>query len=168
MSDYTERELVNAAARGDASAYAILVERHARRIHAVAYARLLNAEDARDAMQDALVLAYERLLGLIHPERLGVWISVMARRRANRVMARRQRDIPSCDDARPTEQPDGPAASDRAGMRRCCATSLRRKLSHMGRWRVMSCTDARTGAPAAVSRCGRPQQAFDPTPVGRP
>jgi RNA polymerase sigma-70 factor (ECF subfamily) len=47
--------------RGDPSAFEPLVERYQRVLYTVAFRMLGNTEDARDAVQNAFVRAYERL-----------------------------------------------------------------------------------------------------------
>src|SRR5438046_469285 len=56
-----ERACVARCLRGDASAFEALVTRYERVVFTVAMRLLGNAEDARDATQNAFVRAYERL-----------------------------------------------------------------------------------------------------------
>ena len=56
-----ERELLDAARRGDEYAYASLVEPHRRALHAHSYRMLGSVHDADDAVQDALLRAWRGL-----------------------------------------------------------------------------------------------------------
>jgi len=62
------------ARRGDQDAFDRLVDRYQRRAVAVAYRLLGNAEDARDAAQDAFLRAYQNLATLEDPRRFGGWL----------------------------------------------------------------------------------------------
>ena len=69
-----ERELVLAAQRGDAAAFAGLVRLHQRRAYAVARAIVLSHEDAEDATQEGFLHAY-RALDRFRPEQaFGAWL----------------------------------------------------------------------------------------------
>lgn len=57
-------QLVERAQRGDLQAFSELVESHRRMAFAVAYARVGDAEDARDVVQEAFVEAFLGLPGL--------------------------------------------------------------------------------------------------------
>jgi RNA polymerase sigma-70 factor (ECF subfamily) len=56
-----DADLVRRAQRGDARAFAELVERHQRRLFTLAVRELGSAADAEDAVQDALVRAWRAL-----------------------------------------------------------------------------------------------------------
>lgn len=56
-----ERSLIEGIQRGDRDAFGILVQRHIRRAFAVAYRVLDNREDAEDLVQDAFVVALDRI-----------------------------------------------------------------------------------------------------------
>ena len=88
------RELVVRAGRGDHDAFALLVTASAARLDAAARLILRDAELARDAVQEAMVLAWRNLPGLRDPDRFDAWIHRltvhscidMARRRRRRVI----------------------------------------------------------------------------------
>jgi len=86
-----DRELVRRILSGHPDLFGPLVERHIRAAHAIAYARLGNAADAEDAVQEAFLRAYERLASLRDPEKFAAWLLTIARHEAARVAAKRNR-----------------------------------------------------------------------------
>ena len=56
-----DESAVAAARHGDAERYCELVERHERRVYAVAWSRLGNAALAEEVTQEAFIRAYRRL-----------------------------------------------------------------------------------------------------------
>jgi RNA polymerase sigma-70 factor (ECF subfamily) len=72
--DVTERELVEAAQRGDAGAFTALARRHADRVHALANRILLDPAAAEDAAQQAFVRAWQGLPRLRDVDRFETWL----------------------------------------------------------------------------------------------
>lgn len=70
----TEQELVEAARRGDADAFAVLARQHADRAYAIANRILLDHGAAEDAAQQALLRAWRDLPTLRDPARFGAWL----------------------------------------------------------------------------------------------
>ncbi|MBL4848878.1 MAG: sigma-70 family RNA polymerase sigma factor [Planctomycetes bacterium] len=60
MSDDLSQDVVLAARAGDPDAFAAIVSRYQRRVHALAYRLTYDAELARDATQDVFLRLYER------------------------------------------------------------------------------------------------------------
>src|SRR5262249_2501520 len=56
-----DRQLVEDARRGDQAAFRALVERHQRKVYAMALSMLRDADAARDVVQDAFIKAYQHL-----------------------------------------------------------------------------------------------------------
>lgn len=75
-----ERALVEMAQRGDREAFEAVVRLTADRLYAIAYRILRDADAADDAMQEALVDAWQDLAMLRDPERFDAW--------ANRLLVR--------------------------------------------------------------------------------
>lgn len=82
--------LVKRAQTGDCEAFQRLVEASWDRL--VRFARSVVGEsDAEDAAQEGLVLAWQRLSGLRHPERFSAWVTRIVFRRCLRQTRREPR-----------------------------------------------------------------------------
>src|SRR3954466_10028537 len=68
------RDLVEAASRGDHEAFEVLATSAADRLYAVARLILDQADVAEDAVQEALVRAWEQLPSLRDPDRFDAWL----------------------------------------------------------------------------------------------
>jgi RNA polymerase sigma-70 factor, ECF subfamily len=69
-----KRDLVEAARRGDHEAFEVLASSAADRLYAVARLILQSADLAEDAVQEALVRAWQQLPSLRDPERFDGWL----------------------------------------------------------------------------------------------
>ncbi|HVS70896.1 MAG TPA: sigma-70 family RNA polymerase sigma factor [Phycisphaerae bacterium] len=105
-----DARLVDAARRGNRDAFAALAARYEKSLLAVSLAITRSHPDARDAAQDALLLAYQRLRQLRDPTRFGPWLLKIARRSALRLRKHRRRENPSADLYTTPARPDGPVA----------------------------------------------------------
>jgi RNA polymerase sigma-70 factor (ECF subfamily) len=89
-----QRGLVERAGRGDHDAFGVLVDASVARLELAARLILRDSELARDAVQEAMVLAWRNLPGLRDPDRFDAWLHRltvrscidMARRRRRRVI----------------------------------------------------------------------------------
>jgi RNA polymerase sigma-70 factor (ECF subfamily) len=61
MSERTDRELVEAAQKGDADSFGVLVRRHQKRVYRLALHLVRSAAEAEDVTQDTFVRAYGAL-----------------------------------------------------------------------------------------------------------
>ncbi len=68
-----DRDLVEAAQRGDQSAFVDLVRLRGGRFLAIAHRILRDVDRAEDALQDALVIAWRDLPSLRDPDRFDAW-----------------------------------------------------------------------------------------------
>ena len=68
-----DRDLVEAAQRGDQAAFVDLVRSHGDRLFAIAQRILRDVDRAEDALQDALVIAWRDLPSLRDPDRFDAW-----------------------------------------------------------------------------------------------
>jgi RNA polymerase sigma-70 factor (ECF subfamily) len=69
-----DRDLVEAARRGDREAYADLIRARGDRLFAIAQRILRDLDRAEDALQDALVIAWRDLPSLRDPARFDAWL----------------------------------------------------------------------------------------------
>ena len=69
-----DRELIEAAQRGDQSAFVDLVRARGDRWFSIAHRILREVDRAEDALQDALVIAWRDLPELRDPDRFDAWI----------------------------------------------------------------------------------------------
>jgi len=74
-----DAELVRKAARGDASAFAVVYDRYARMIRAVCFETTGEIGAAQELAQEVFLRAYAKLRTLRKPERFGPWIVSIAR-----------------------------------------------------------------------------------------
>jgi RNA polymerase sigma-70 factor (ECF subfamily) len=88
-----DESAVAAVRRGDAERYRELVERHERRVYAVAWSRLGDATLAEDATQEAFIRAYRRLWLLGDGAKFAGWVNTIARRIAINFGLRHRREL---------------------------------------------------------------------------
>ena len=69
-----DRDLVEAARRGDREAYADLLRSRGDRLFALAQRILRDVDRTEDAVQEALVIAWRDLPGLRDPDRFDAWL----------------------------------------------------------------------------------------------
>jgi RNA polymerase sigma-70 factor (ECF subfamily) len=84
---------VAAVRRGEAERYRELVERHERRVYAVAWSRLGDAALAEEATQEAFIRAYRRLWLLGDGAKFAAWVNTIARRVAINFGLRHRREL---------------------------------------------------------------------------
>ena len=95
--DQDDGAVVARCLRGDTAAFGLLVERYERVLFSVALRMLGDAEDARDATQDAFVKVYQRLGDYNAEYRFFSWIyRILTNECLNALRARRpqQPDVP--------------------------------------------------------------------------
>jgi len=88
-----DESAVAAVRQGDAERYRELVERHERRVYAVAWSRLGNAALAEEATQEAFIRAYRRLWLLGDGAKFSGWINTITRRIAINFGLRHRREL---------------------------------------------------------------------------
>lgn len=93
LENASDALLAQRAADGDQLAFGVIVRRHVPYLRAFATRLINSSADADDAVQDALIVAWQRLPELENPERLRSWLSTIVSRKAmDRVRARKQVD----------------------------------------------------------------------------
>ena len=131
LQDADDAALVNRSLAGDAAAFETLVTRHQRALYTVACRMLGNKEDAADALQGALIKAYEHLDSFDPRHRFFSWIyRIVVNECLNMLRARRPEDVLNPALAAVGTPFDAAAASERA-------TQVQQALMHLT-------TDART------------------------
>lgn len=85
-----DRQCVERAQQGDLLAFSEVVTRYRRIAYSAAYARLGNADDAHDAVQDAFIDAYLSLPQLKDARKFHAWLITILTRRCARVLAARR------------------------------------------------------------------------------
>jgi len=88
-----DESAVAAVRGGDAERYRELVERHERRVYAVAWSRLGDAALAEEATQEAFIRAYRRLWLLGDGAKFSGWVNTIARRLAINAGLRHRREL---------------------------------------------------------------------------
>ena len=74
MNELSDNELVKAANSGQATAFAVLLERHYDLIYRIAYRTLANQQDAEDIAQDICVSLPKKLLTFKGKSKLTTWL----------------------------------------------------------------------------------------------
>lgn len=76
--DDPDREWVDRVTRGDTEAFAVLVERHSRRVYRTLAGLLGNSDEAKDAMQDTFLKAFQSLSHFERKAKFGTWLMTIA------------------------------------------------------------------------------------------
>ena len=109
MDNRSDENLVAESCRGDKSAYAVLVSRHAKRIFAVCFALVGNAFDAEDLAQDTLIKGFLQIHTLRDARVFSNWLTHIARNQCVDFFRRAKRneniirEMPANDAADPIE-----------------------------------------------------------------
>ena len=108
----TDGEIVRAVLAGDVERYAALVDRYRARYERYAVRMLGSRDAAEDALQDALVRAYDRLADCREPENFAGWLFLILRNRCfaeqRRVRREGWRPDTTADAVAAPERSDGP------------------------------------------------------------
>jgi RNA polymerase sigma-70 factor (ECF subfamily) len=88
-----DRDLVEAARRGDREAYADLIRARGDRLFALAQRILRDVDRTEDAVQDALVIAWRDLPGLRDADRFDAWLHRLVVRSCVREAVRMRRVV---------------------------------------------------------------------------
>lgn len=110
-----EDMLIAALKRGDASAFETLVRDHAGRMLAVSRRYLPNEDDARDAVQEALLSAFKAIGEFSGQSRISTWLHrIVVNASLMKLRRRAARPEQSIDDLLPTFLADGHNANPAA------------------------------------------------------
>lgn len=109
LDDASDALLAERAADGDERAFAVIVRRHAPYLRAFALRLGGSGVDADDAVQEGLIIAWQKLPTLSDPERLRSWLSTIVSRRVTD-RARSRRDADPIDGEEPAATSASPEA----------------------------------------------------------
>lgn len=99
--------LAQRSADGDTAAFAVLVRRHAPYLRAFAARLTGSSADADDAVQDALIVAWDQLSNLEDPAKVRSWLtSIVSRKATDRIRSRRPSS--ELDEERAAPETGGP------------------------------------------------------------
>jgi RNA polymerase sigma-70 factor (ECF subfamily) len=90
-SEQPDDHLIRAVLAGNRDAYADLVRRYGRQVHAAAWAILRNHQAAEDLTQETFIKAYDKLTTLRAPGGFGPWLLTIVRRKATDCARRKRR-----------------------------------------------------------------------------
>jgi RNA polymerase sigma factor (sigma-70 family) len=91
--------LVRAAANGDQQAWDAIVSRYVALLWSIAFRHGLSESDAADVVQNTWLRLFEHISDVREPARVGSWLATTAQRESLRIVAQRQRVVPSDDEA---------------------------------------------------------------------
>ncbi len=91
--DSIDREIYQAAIKGDRDAFEMIIRASSRTLFAIAYGVLQDRAEAEDVVQDAFVKAWKSRWRVREPEKFPAWLATIARHRA-RDVARSRRTAP--------------------------------------------------------------------------
>jgi RNA polymerase sigma-70 factor (ECF subfamily) len=149
-----DESAVAAVRRGDAERYRELVERHERRVFAVAWSRLGDAALAEEAAQEAFIRGYRRLWLLGDGAKFAAWITTIARHAAINLGLRHRREL-NKRERWALEQPAaaGPVTGETTEL--CTPEMLRQTLAELPAAHreclVLFYLEGRSGAEAAAT-----------------
>src|SRR3954452_22781552 len=98
-ADEEVTRLVRAAAEGDHQAWDALVARYVALLWSIAFRHGLNESDAADVVQNTWLRLFEHIDDVREPARIGAWLATTAQRESLRIVAQRQRVVPSDEEA---------------------------------------------------------------------
>ena len=104
----SDAELAVATAAGDRTAFGIIYDRYADRLHDFAIGMLRDRDSAADIVQDAFCIMSTSLGGLREPEKLRPWLYSIVRNEAHKRLRELKRERPSDEMPDVVSQDSGP------------------------------------------------------------
>jgi len=98
-NDEEVTRLVRAAADGDSQAWDALTSRYVALLWSIAFRHGLGESDAADVVQNTWLRLFEHIDDVREPARVGSWLATTAQRESLRIVAQRQRVVPSDEEA---------------------------------------------------------------------
>ena len=78
---YDDSDLIQQTLKGDQQAFAALVEKYQKQIHALAWQKIGDFHIAQEITQDAFFTAFQKLSTLTDPNRFAGWLYVITNRK---------------------------------------------------------------------------------------
>jgi RNA polymerase sigma-70 factor, ECF subfamily len=107
-TDVSERDLLDAARRGDEAAFAQVVQRHRAELHAHCYRMLGSVQDAEDALQEAMLGAWRGLPRFEGRSSLRSWLYTIATNACLKAIERRPKRVLPIDYGPPADPHESP------------------------------------------------------------
>ncbi len=92
QAEQDDMQLVQASQHGDQDAFALLVQRHQRRLFNLALGMLQDYDDASESTQEAFLVAWQRLPGFRGEARFPIWLYRITYHCCVRQLERRERE----------------------------------------------------------------------------
>jgi RNA polymerase sigma-70 factor (ECF subfamily) len=132
LSDASDDLLVRRAVDGDQDAFATIVRRHGPYLRAFAIRLTGSPTDADDAVQEALIAAWEQLPQLEDASKLRSWlVSIVSRKSTDRL--RQRRPTVDLDEEREVDDGPGPLQSAVASSQRDALGAVLERLPELQR-----------------------------------
>lgn len=96
-------ELIERILAGDQAAFATLVRKHQKRVHALAWRKVGDFHIAEEIAQDTFLKVYQNLATLKHPQRFAGWLYVITHQRCIAWLRKNQRPMQSLETMPTTE-----------------------------------------------------------------
>lgn len=95
MYPETDRQLVKRSLKGDKDSFTQLILNHEKTLYGTAMGIVKNSHDASDAIQDAILEAYENLDSLREPNYFKTWLIRILIHKCYAILKRSSRQIPT-------------------------------------------------------------------------
>lgn len=163
----SDRALVDACRRGEASAWEQLIRRYRRLIYSIPSAYCLPSEAADDIFQQVALALFEHLESVRDPDRIGAWLAVSTRR-ACWAWSRRDRRTDGFQDGEEERLPAEPPELVRDLHQVECEHALQLALGKLGEpcqglLTALYVEDPRPSYEELSQRLGRPIGSLGPT-----
>ena len=94
----TDVELIHRILAGDDTAFAILVEKYQKQVHALAWRKIGDFHIAEEITQDTFLKVYQKLETLKNPNQFSGWLYVIATRRCLAWLRKKRMETESLED----------------------------------------------------------------------
>ena len=100
---YDDSDLIQQTLEGDQQAFAALVEKYQKQIHALAWQKIGDFHIAQEITQDAFLAAYQKLATLTHHSQFAGWLYVIARNKCKNWHRKKGLALQSLEETDPVE-----------------------------------------------------------------